>query len=59
MADKEATVYIVDVGKSMGLKNQGREQTDFDWVLQYVWDKITTTVRSFRAQLLSWFAFKC
>lgn len=44
MADKEATVYIVDVGKSMGKKNQGRGQTDLDWALQYVWDKITTTV---------------
>lgn len=45
MTDKEATVYIVDVGKSMGRKNQGRQQTDLDWVLQYVWDKIMTTVR--------------
>ncbi|KAE9988409.1 hypothetical protein EG328_011169 [Venturia inaequalis] len=48
MADKEATVYIVDVGKSMGRKNQGREQTDLDWVLQYVWDKITTTIETDR-----------
>ncbi|TID23988.1 ATP-dependent DNA helicase II subunit 2 [Venturia nashicola] len=48
MAEKEATVYIVDVGKSMGRKNQGREQTDLDWALQYVWDKITTTVETAR-----------
>jgi ATP-dependent DNA helicase 2 subunit 2 len=47
MADKEATVYIVDIGKSMGKKNQGREQTDLDWSLQYVWDRITTTVNIF------------
>lgn len=44
MADKEATVYIVDVGESMGQKHQGRSETDLDWAMQYVWDKITTTV---------------
>lgn len=45
MADKEATVYIVDVGRSMGRKHQGRKETNFDWAMRYVWDKITTTVR--------------
>jgi hypothetical protein len=44
MADKEATVYIVDVGRSMGRKHQNRDETDFDWAMRYVWDKITTTV---------------
>ena len=44
MADKEATLYIVDVGKSMGQKNNGREQSDLDWAMLYVWDKITSTV---------------
>ncbi|MCJ1284175.1 ATP-dependent DNA helicase II subunit 2 [Xylographa opegraphella] len=44
MADKEATVYIVDVGSSMGRKNQGRQQSDLEWVMLYVWDKITSTV---------------
>lgn len=49
MAGKEATVYIVDLGASMGKKHHGREHTDLDWALDYVWDKITTTVcrRSF------------
>lgn len=46
MADKEATVYIVDVGKSMGRKRNGRDLSDLDWAMQYVWDKITTTVCS-------------
>lgn len=46
MADKEATVYIVDVGSSMGKKRNGREETDLDWAMQYVWDKITSTVRA-------------
>lgn len=49
MAGKEATVYIVDLGASMGQKRHGRDHTDLDWALDYVWDKITTTVcrRSF------------
>jgi hypothetical protein len=45
MADKEATVYIIDVGKSMGRKNNGRDATDLDWALTYVWDKVTSIVR--------------
>lgn len=44
MADKEATVYIVDVGKSMGRQRNGRNLSDLDWAMQYVWDKVTTTV---------------
>lgn len=44
MAGKEATVYILDLGRSMGEKRHGRDQTDLDWALEYVWDKITTTV---------------
>ena len=44
MADKEATIYIVDVGSSMGQKRNGRHQTDFEWAMTYVWDKITSTV---------------
>ncbi|KAL4944789.1 hypothetical protein BDV06DRAFT_219972 [Aspergillus oleicola] len=44
MADKEATVYIVDVGKSMGERRHGREITDLEWAMQYIWDRITTTV---------------
>jgi hypothetical protein len=44
MAGKEATVYILDVGQSMGEKRHGRDQSDLDWALEYVWDKITTTV---------------
>ncbi|THX79202.1 putative Ku family DNA helicase [Aureobasidium pullulans] len=43
MAGKEATVYIVDLGESMGEKHNGREITDLDWALTYIWDKITTT----------------
>ena len=45
MADKEATVYIIDLGRSMGRKNAGRDDSDLEWAMKYVWDKITTTVR--------------
>ena len=44
MADKGTTVYIVDLGKSMGEKNGGRKETDLDWAMTYVWEKITSTV---------------
>lgn len=50
MADKEATVYIVDVGRSMGRKHHNREETDFDWAMRYVWDNITTTVCEQRSE---------
>lgn len=52
MAGKEATVYILDLGRSMGEKRQGRDQSDLDWALEYVWDKITTTVATGRKSAL-------
>ncbi|GME25173.1 Ku70/Ku80 arm [Neofusicoccum parvum] len=51
MADKEATVYIVDVSKSMGEKNGGRGETDLEWCMKYVWDKITTAMATGRKTL--------
>ncbi|EKG17347.1 Ku70/Ku80 arm [Macrophomina phaseolina MS6] len=51
MADKEATVYIVDVGKSMAEKNGGRNETDLEWCMKYVWDKITTAMATGRKTL--------
>ncbi|KAL8959686.1 MAG: hypothetical protein Q9193_003490 [Seirophora villosa] len=47
MADKEATVYIIDVGASMGKHRHGRDQSDLDFAMTYVWDKITSTARVF------------
>jgi hypothetical protein len=44
MAGKEATAYILDLGESMGEKRHGRDKTDLEWALEYIWDKITTTV---------------
>ena len=52
MADKEATVFIVDVGKSMNERHQSRSETDLEWALKYVWDRITSTVATERKTLL-------
>ena len=46
MADKEATVYVVDVGSSMGIKRNERKESDLDWAMNYVWEKLTSTVRN-------------
>ncbi|KAK7744373.1 ATP-dependent DNA helicase yku80 [Diatrype stigma] len=48
MADKEATVYIVDLGDSMAHCHSGRVESDLDWSMRYVWDKISTTVAASR-----------
>lgn len=39
-------MYIVDVGRSMGERRHGRSVTDLEWSMQYVWERITGTVRS-------------
>lgn len=44
MAEKQASVYVVDLGRSMGRKHNGRAETDLEYAMQYVWDKITSTV---------------
>jgi len=48
MADKEATVYVIDVGESMADCHNGRVEPDLDWGMRYVWDRISTTVASNR-----------
>ena len=48
MADKEATVYIIDLGHSMGEKHNGRRESNLDFSMRYVWDKISTTVAASR-----------
>ncbi|KAK4224152.1 ATP-dependent DNA helicase [Podospora fimiseda] len=48
MADKEATVYVVDLGASMGDCHNGRDESDLDFGMRYVWDKISTTVAASR-----------
>ncbi|KAK4173952.1 SPOC like C-terminal domain-containing protein [Triangularia setosa] len=48
MADKEATVYVVDFGESMADCHNGRVESDLDFGMRYVWDKISTTVAASR-----------
>jgi ATP-dependent DNA helicase 2 subunit 2 len=42
--NKQATVYIVDLGSTMGECNSGRVETDLDFGMKYIWDKIATTM---------------
>ncbi|KAI9166682.1 ATP-dependent DNA helicase II subunit [Paramyrothecium foliicola] len=51
MADKEATVFILDLGSSMSRTHDGRDESDLDWSMRYVWDKITDIVASNRKTL--------
>ncbi|KAK0389105.1 hypothetical protein NLU13_2680 [Sarocladium strictum] len=51
MADKEATVFIIDLGSSMAESHNGRSQSNLDWSMCYVWDKITDIVAANRKTL--------
>lgn len=48
MAEKEATVFVVDLGKTMGERRHGRDETDLELCMKYVWDRITTTIATGR-----------
>ncbi|KAL8652209.1 MAG: hypothetical protein Q9226_004366 [Calogaya cf. arnoldii] len=48
MAEKESTVYIVDVGTSMGSTHNGRDVSNLEFAMTYIWDKITSTVATGR-----------
>lgn len=51
MADKEATVFILDLGSSMAQSHHGRAESDLDWSMRFVWDKITDVVSANRKTL--------
>lgn len=51
MADKEATIFVLDLGSSMGKTHSGRTESDLDWSMRYVWDKITDIVAANRKTL--------
>lgn len=51
MADKEATIFILDLGSSMAKSHSGRKESDLDWSMRYVWDKITDIVAANRKTL--------
>jgi hypothetical protein len=48
LAEKEATVYIVDMGRSMGERHHGRPMTDLEWAMPSVLSPTTPTVAVFR-----------
>ncbi|KAM0334294.1 hypothetical protein ACHAQA_001317 [Verticillium albo-atrum] len=48
MADKQASIFIVDLGSSMADCHNGRIESDLDWSMRYVWDKISTVVAASR-----------
>lgn len=52
MADKEASVFVIDLGSSMGQTRHGRQESDLDYSLRYVYDKITSIVATNRKTLL-------
>ena len=41
---KEASIYIVDVGSTMGECHNGRTESDLEFGMRYIWDKIATTL---------------
>jgi ATP-dependent DNA helicase 2 subunit 2 len=46
MADKELTVFVVDLGRSMGQKHHGRDESDLAWSLPCVWERMGQIVSS-------------
>ncbi len=44
MASKDATVYVIDIGESMGECRNGRIETDLEYGMRYVWEKIASTM---------------
>lgn len=51
MADKEATIFILDLGSSMDQSHNGRSESDLDWSMRFMWDKITDVVSANRKTL--------
>ncbi|KAF4445261.1 ATP-dependent DNA helicase 2 subunit 2 [Fusarium acutatum] len=51
MAEKEATVFILDLGSTMAQTHSGRSESDLEYSMQYVWDKIIDIVAANRKTL--------
>ncbi|KAL5604528.1 uncharacterized protein BROUX77_004714 [Berkeleyomyces rouxiae] len=41
MADKEALIFVLDLGQTMADHGPGRNESNLDWSMRYVWDKIS------------------
>ncbi|TVY31768.1 ATP-dependent DNA helicase II subunit [Lachnellula subtilissima] len=51
MADKEANIYIVDVGSSTAECHNGRMESDLEYGMKYVWEKIGLALQANRKGL--------
>lgn len=51
MADKEANIYIVDVGASTAECRNGRMESDLEYGMKYVWEKIGLALQANRKGL--------
>jgi ATP-dependent DNA helicase 2 subunit 2 len=48
MADKQATIYVIDLGCSTAECHNGRVESDLDYGMRYIWDKIANTMAADR-----------
>lgn len=48
MADKEVTLFVVDVSKFMKEKSPGYHGSSLEWCLEYVWDKLGIKIMAAR-----------
>ncbi|POS88201.1 hypothetical protein EPUL_000345, partial [Erysiphe pulchra] len=48
MADKQATIYVIDVGSTTKKCHNGRSESDLEYGLQYFWSKIAETMAANR-----------
>ncbi|KKA28187.1 hypothetical protein TD95_003720 [Thielaviopsis punctulata] len=44
MAEKEAWVFVIDMGRSMAAIGPSRDQSNLDFGMRYIWDKISHIV---------------
>jgi len=52
MAGKEATLFLIDVGVTTATRNNGRDVTDLDYGMQYIWDRIAVILSANKASHL-------
>ncbi|KAI6246142.1 ATP-dependent DNA helicase II subunit 2 [Erysiphe necator] len=51
MADKQATIYVIDVGSTTKELHNGRCESDLNFSLKYFWSKIAETMATNRSTL--------
>jgi len=49
---KDAIVYVIDLGSSMGECHNGRVQSDLEYGMQYIWDKLGQILQENKKQTL-------